>query len=84
MASNAEELREALEAGEVALPDDEALFDELAAPRWRASSGGKIQVEPKDGLRDRLGRSPDRADAVVMAWWAGVGAATRGGGLVTF
>jgi len=27
--------------------------------------------EPKEKLVKRLGRSPDRGDAVVMAWWAG-------------
>ena len=42
------------------------------AIRWRATSNGKIQIEPKDDLKNRLGRSPDRADAVVLAFsgWA--------------
>jgi len=57
-----------LEDGLIALPRDEALFDELAAIRWRATSNGKIQIEPKDDLKNRLGRSPDRADAVVLAF----------------
>jgi hypothetical protein len=29
---------------------------------------GVLQVESKEEIRDRLGRSPDRGDAVVMAW----------------
>ena len=49
-------------------PHDEELFDELVAIRWRATSNGKIQIEPKDDLKNRLGRSPDRADAVVLAF----------------
>ena len=65
-------LRTLLEQGQIALPHDEELFDELAAIRWRATSNGKIQVEPKEDLKNRLGRSPDRADAVVLAFsaWA--------------
>jgi hypothetical protein len=40
----------------------------LVAIRWRATSNGKIQIEPKEELKNRLGRSPDRADAVVLAF----------------
>ncbi len=61
-------LRTLLEDGLIALPRDEALFDELAAIRWRATSNGKIQMEAKEDLKNRLGRSPDRADAVVLAF----------------
>ena len=32
------------------------------------ASTGKIQLEAKDDIRTRLGRSPDRADAVTMAF----------------
>lgn len=64
------ELRERLEDGRIALPRDEELFDELLAIRWRASSGGKVRLESKADLRDRIGRSPDRADAVVMAFYS--------------
>ena len=60
-------LREMLEAGEIALPPDEKLMDELIATRWRPTPEGKIRIEAKDDLKARLGRSPDKADAVVMA-----------------
>lgn len=63
-------LRKLLEAGEIALPADEDLFRELLAVRWSPTSSGKIRIEPKDELRKRIGRSPDRADAVSMAFWA--------------
>ena len=65
-------LRTLLEQGQIALPHDEELFDELAAIRWRATSNCKIQIEPKKELKNRLGRSPYRADAVVLAFsgWA--------------
>lgn len=75
-------LRERLDPGyepDFALPPDDELVGDLAAPRWRVTSTGKIQVESKDdaflnadgtqsqSLRQRLGRSTDRGDAVVMA-----------------
>lgn len=47
---------------------DEALFEELLALRWRPTPQGKVQLERKDDLRSRLGRSPDRADAVAMVF----------------
>lgn len=64
------ELRERLEDGRVALPRDEELFDELLATRWRASSAGKVRLESKSDLRGRIGRSPDKADAVVMSLYS--------------
>ena len=50
-------------------PEDDHLADELCSIRWKVSSAGQIQIEPKSDLRSRLGRSPDRADAVAMAVW---------------
>ena len=50
------------------LPDDEMLLGDLSAPHWSVTSSGKIQVESKDDIRKRLGRSPDDGDAVVMAY----------------
>lgn len=62
------QLRRLLEAGEVALPSDADLFDELLAIRWSPTPSGQVRVEAKDAVRGRIGRSPDRADAVVMAF----------------
>jgi hypothetical protein len=63
-------LRTLLEEGCIALPRDEMLFEELLALRWRTNSNGKIEMESKMELRKRLGRSPDRADAVAMCFSA--------------
>ncbi len=52
----------------VALPDDDELIGELAAPRWKPTSRGRVLVESKDDIRKRIGRSTDRADAVIMAF----------------
>ena len=51
----------------LALPDDDELIGDLCAPRWRLNSTGRIQVESKDEIRKRLGRSTDVGDAVMMA-----------------
>jgi hypothetical protein len=60
-------LRRLLEMGKIALPPDPVLFEELVGTGWKTNSAGKIQIESKDDIRARLGRSPDRADAVAMA-----------------
>ena len=60
-------MREQIEAGHVGLPSDDYLIDELLSVRWRSTPDGKIRIEPKDEIKGRLGRSPDRADAVTMA-----------------
>jgi hypothetical protein len=54
---------------DICLPDDEMLLGDLSAPGWKVTSGGKIQVESKDDIRKRLGRSTDDGDAVVQAFW---------------
>jgi hypothetical protein len=76
-------LRELLDPAsgeELALPPDDLLTGDLCAPRWRVLSGGRIQVEGKDELRKRLGRSTDTGDAVVQAFWR-TGGPGRFGGL---
>lgn len=65
-------LREILDPAnelDIALPPDEELIGDLLAPKWRVLPGGRIQVERKDEIRKRLGRSTDRGDAVVMSFW---------------
>ena len=50
--------------------DDRTAAD-LMAPKWKPTAQGKIQVEPKDETRKRLGRSPDDADALLLAFYGG-------------
>lgn len=54
------------------LPPDDLLVSDLTTPTWAITTGvpPKIQVEPKDKVMERLGRSPDRGDAIAMAMWA--------------
>ncbi len=61
--------REALSperAPRVALPPDQRLFADLTAPRYRLNARGLL-IEDKVEVKKRLGRSPDRGDAVVLA-----------------
>ncbi|CAN5872375.1 hypothetical protein BH11GEM2_BH11GEM2_06730 [soil metagenome] len=66
-------LRELLERGEAALPRDAELEEELLALEWQLSPSGLIQILSKDLIRRTLGRSPDKADAVVMGLWESAG-----------
>lgn len=61
--------REALDpqsGDDIALPPDPELKADLCAPRWKLTARG-IQVESKDEIIERLKRSPDCGDAVVLA-----------------
>jgi hypothetical protein len=65
--------REALDPdyGEkIALPPDPKLQADLTAPTFMIGPGKppKIRVEGKPDIIKRLGRSPDRGDAVVYSW----------------
>jgi hypothetical protein len=62
------QLRIDLQKGEVILPADEELFQDLTAIAW-GTRGKKIFVESKDELRARLRRSPDKGDAAVYWNW---------------
>jgi len=50
----------------IALPPDRELLLDLTAPKW-ALSGGKIKVESREDIVERIGRSPDWASAYVLA-----------------
>jgi hypothetical protein len=60
------------------LPRDEDLMAELAGPRFKFSSSGRLQVESKDDMRRRGLRSPDLADAVCMTMAADAATAIYG------
>lgn len=61
-----EELNPDREGGSVvALPDDPELLADLATPTFEVKTNG-IQIEGKDDIKARLGRSPGKGDVVVM------------------
>lgn len=62
-------LREALDpetGDELAIPDSRELLSDLTAPRWELTTRG-IKIEPKDKIKERIGRSPDLGDSLVYA-----------------
>jgi hypothetical protein len=54
----------------IALPPDQELLAELTAPTYEYTARG-LKAEDADDVAKRLGRSPDKAVAVILAWWAG-------------
>ena len=65
-------MREALDPDsgqDLALPPDRELRADLASARYELTPRG-IKVEPKDAIIARLGRSPDRGEAVILARYA--------------
>ncbi|MFG2404261.1 hypothetical protein ACGFR8_07955 [Streptomyces brevispora] len=69
---NVRELLDPAFAPELMLPPDDLLLSDLTTPTWDVTTGvpPKIQVERKEDVVARLGRSPDRGDSVVMSLWA--------------
>lgn len=61
---------------QVALPDDRVLIADLCAPTYEVQSNGLI-LESKESVVERLRRSPDRGDAVVMCWYSGAKASSN-------
>lgn len=62
------------EAGEVnmgALPAEikTRIRRQFMAPVWKLDSSGRREVEAKDRTKERIGRSPDDADAVNLAYY---------------
>jgi hypothetical protein len=74
-------LREALDPGQeggsvVALPPDPELKADLASFRWQLTPAG-IKIEDKEAIKRRIGRSPDKGEAVVMCLAPGDQAVVR-------
>jgi len=45
--------------------DDDALLGELVSPTYQVLSNGRIKIEEKREIKKRLGRSTDKADAII-------------------
>ena len=61
-------LRERFESGRISIPEDRELIGQLAALRYSFTSSGQMKLEGKDELRRRGLPSPDRADALALAF----------------
>jgi hypothetical protein len=75
------QFREALDPSQeggspIMLPPSNTLLADLTAPTFDVIARG-IRVESKEDVCERLGRSTDEGDAVVMAWYDGARAMTH-------
>jgi phage terminase large subunit len=56
---------------DVEIPDDPQLMEELAGRKYVYDRIGRRKIEGKDDFKKRYGRSPDRADALLLAFYNG-------------
>ena len=73
-------LRERFQDERISIPGDAELISQLASIRYSFTSSGQMRIEDKDDLRARGERSPDLADALMLAF---AKRPTRGYGLWT-
>lgn len=52
----------------VQLVNDDELLDDLCSVNKAYDSKGRLQLESKDKVKERIGRSPDKADAFVLTF----------------
>jgi hypothetical protein len=52
----------------ISIPNDAKLISQLSVPKIQANERGLLKIESKESLRRRGTSSPDRADALVLAF----------------
>jgi hypothetical protein len=63
--------REALDpdgGADMALPPGNEIVADLCAAKYKVLAGGVIQIEEKEKIKERIGRSPDVGEALMLAW----------------
>ena len=58
-----------LEDGTLRLPDDPGLSSQILELRQVWIPSGLQKIEPKADMKDRIGRSPDELDALLLSGW---------------
>ncbi|MFH1547385.1 MAG: hypothetical protein ABIC57_02775 [bacterium] len=62
-------LRKRFQERRISIPEnDQNLINELSQLKYDFLSTGKIRIESKEDIKKRIGRSPDRADALALAF----------------
>ena len=54
---------------EAQIPDDIQLMQELEGRQYKYTSKDQRKIEPKDEFKKRVGRSPDRADGLLLCFY---------------
>ena len=67
-AENYWNLRTRFLEGRIAIPDDSELISQLANLKYKYTSKGQIQIESKEDMKKRGMKSPDVADALMLAF----------------
>jgi hypothetical protein len=49
------------------LPEDREITTQLMAIKYKINSAGQIQIIPKEDIKKKLGRSPDKAEAIIYS-----------------
>ena len=62
-------IRDLLTAKQISLPRDDDLVGQLTTRKYKVDPRGRIRLESKEAMRNRGLPSPDRADALVLAFW---------------
>ena len=52
---------------DIALPPGNEIVADLCAAKYKMLAGGVIQIEEKDAIKERIGRSPDEGEAIMLA-----------------
>ena len=60
---------------EADIPDDNELMQQLSSRQYNYDNKGRRKIESKQAYKDRCGRSPDKADAILLAYFQGTGTA---------
>ena len=63
-----DELKDRFMRGDISIPDDPELIRELAMIRYEFNSAGQMQVADKTDIRNPWSKSPDKADALAIAY----------------
>jgi phage terminase large subunit len=64
--------------GRAILPDDPELRAEMSTRMYKYTSDDRKKIEPKDAFKKRYGRSPDKADAMMLCFYPGTAQKPRG------
>lgn len=64
-------IREKAMNDEISIPDDPELKTEVSYTHYKTNSQMRIQIEAKDDIKKKIGRSPDRADSLALAFYKG-------------
>ncbi len=61
-------LRQWLERSDSMIPNDPVLLSDICSPTFDFNSANKLRIEPKEKIKQRLGRSPDLGDAAALTF----------------